>query len=308
MTIARVTAWPAPTLNWQAQLGTLVFGGNTQYRFREIEGLGTPAMRVSDTPKARAHGGMSGIDKLDIRQMIFHIMTRPTTSLMPALNSALRGAFAPTDGSDVGLTLVFPGWDTLLFIGRPRGAEYGIDLKSAWRQQSDVMARFFAMDPHIYSNTLQSATLNAPTAGPLAGLAFETVAYIGAVFETGSLHGATFGSGATPGGGSAGVVSAVNNGNASMAPVTTIYGPTNGASIVHGPTGAIISTTYNLLAGQWMEIDHELHSALLNSVSNQQATLTAPAEGWLLPPGTSDIHYLGDAGSFCTFQWRDAWF
>jgi len=309
VTLPIVTAWPVPALPWQFEVGGLVMGGigTTPYVLRKLDGLDLPAVRNSDVARPRAHGSFGGADRLAERHLVFELGVAPGGGdVMPTLLNALVAAWQTSD-VDVGLTLLYPNWGSLLFMGRPRRLSFPLKPEGAiGKYVEPVLAEFVALDARVYNAVLQFQTILPPSAGTLAGLAFATAAYAGAVFETGSTHGAGFGaSGGSTGAG--GVLMATNAGNAPTPPVTSIFGPTNGASIILGPTGEAMTIGLNLAAGQWLEIDHDTHSCLLNGVANYQFTLDSPPEGWLLPPGTSDVHYLGDPGSYCEFRFRDAW-
>ncbi len=319
MTVLRMTAWPVPATPGQAQVRSLVIGAGTPYALAGIEGLDLPAIHSSDAPRAGSNGSLGGLDTTPVRNLVFHMLIHadllaagPTKHL---LARDLKAAFSEAT-DDIGLTIQHPELGALLFLGRPRRCYFPVDMTAPWKHLDGVMAQFDALDPLIYSNTIQDAVLPYPTAGVQAGLPFNSALYVGATARPGPAPSGTnyqgFRFGAIGGGaGASGFATLTNNGSAPTAPVSTIYGPTVGPIVLEKvATGEVITLNMNLNAGDFLELDHDLHSAFLNGIANRQDVVDPSTAWWLLPPGPSLIHYRtvgASVGSSADIKWRDAW-
>lgn len=181
MAPARVQAWPVPAGAWQAQLRSLVFGQNTPYSFTDIDGLDLPMISDGDVERAGSDGMIGGIETTPSRDLIFDMLVHPDMLTGPAkaiLMQALKVAFAESS-DDVGLTLQHPDLGPLLFIGRPRKLSFKVDRTYPYLSQDAVLAMFRALDPLIYSGTLQDVTIPFGTAGTNAGVVANAAALLG---------------------------------------------------------------------------------------------------------------------------------
>jgi len=172
MAPARVQAWPVPAGAWQAQLRSLVIGMNTPYAFTGVDGLDLPPILDGDMERAETDGSFGGIETTAGRDLIFDMLIHPdmfTGASKAVLSQALKAAFAESS-DDLGLTLNHPDLGPLLFVGRPRRVSYKVDRQFGFKSQEGILALFRALDPLIYSATLNDITIPFGTAGTNAGV------------------------------------------------------------------------------------------------------------------------------------------
>lgn len=115
------------------------------------------------------------------------------------------------------------------------------------------------------------------------------------------------------GGGAAGFQQLSNAGTAPSAPVsriTAVGGPVTGPLYLERvESGEVIQLNLNLAAGDFIELDHDLHSVSLNGVANRADVVDSLSAWWVVPPGLSTIHYRTGgpgAGSVAEIKFRDA--
>lgn len=312
MTVPRVAIWTVPATAGQYQLGTLVMGKNTPYAVQQVEGLGLPDVRTVDATLEGQHGVQAGADTLDTRHVIFKFFIHPDQTGSPTkrqLRQSLLTAFNPVLSDDVGLTWLDPDLGGLLLIGRPRRTHFVDDHSGPWKIQDEVLAQFDGTDPLIYGGTLSTSTLPIATAGTNAGLTFargsgvQGVAFSRATGDKGVAFNASAG-------GASGYAYIVNNGNAAFQPVTRIYGPADTPILGRVESGEEIQVNAVLPSGDYIELDHRLHTALYNGVQNRIDLLATTTPWWVIQPGLNTIHYrsFGAAGgSSAQVNTRDAW-
>jgi hypothetical protein len=130
---------------WQAQLGSLVVGADTDYIFDgPITGLGVPAPRTSDLDLPT--GGTVGGRDLPARRSIgleVAIVGEDAAAVMDSV-AALNAAWAPTS-TDTYLDICLPGMGTVRWTGRPRGAD--LDLTDLHTGAARARLLFDALDP-----------------------------------------------------------------------------------------------------------------------------------------------------------------
>jgi hypothetical protein len=327
VTIARVAPYTVPAVVGQFVLGDpvsgdFVFGTGTSYLVQEIDGLDLPAFRAPDAPRAQHHGSFGGQDTAATRPITF-LMTaeqRVGDPSLATLLAALSTAFRPR-AADVPLSMLLPGGAfALLSLGRPRKCAWPVKAGfNSIRPATRVVAMFEGLDPLLYSAAVQDAVIPQANAGVNAGMSFGVLTgspnwplgeSFGVLTGTGAHPlGATFGSD-TPGGGTgSGFYTAVNLGNEPTAPVTTIYGPVDTPWIQLVETGQVIQVNIVLGSADFLELDHDLHTVMLNGVSNRQSALDPQTSWFLLPAGSSTVHYRAvgaGLGSSVDMKWRHA--
>lgn len=320
MTIARVAPYTIPAVDGQFQLDDFLFGPGTSYTIREVTGLDLPAIRSADAARSLHHGSFGSMDTSDVRDVGFVIMAeqRVGDPALAVILDAIGRAFRPRT-VDVPLTFRIPGAAfTMLSLGRPRNCNFTVKpgFNSA-KPGAEVVARFTGLDPLLYSADVVDALITAANAGIDAGLSFGVYTGagpypLGATFGvlTGiSPLGATFGSDSALGGAGSGFYTAVNLGNEPTAPVTTIYGPADTPWIQLVETGQVIQLNIVLGSSDVLELDHDQHTVYLNGVANRQSAVDLSTSWWVLPPGSSTIHFrtVGPgAGSAIDVKWRHA--
>lgn len=157
----------------------------------------------------------------------------------------------------------------------------------------DFQIPLVANDPRIYSVTLTNVEVTATTEGtsgfvfPLGfDLDFGEVSYAGQAIVT-------------------------NEGTADSPPVIRIYGPGINPTLVNVTTGKTVNLTYNLGAGEFLELDFATHQVLLNgNVNRYSAYDFDSSEWWMLQPGTNDVRMTFASftpGAKMELLYRSAW-
>ena len=102
-----------------------------------------------------------------------------------------------------------------------------------------------------------------------------------------------------------------NLGSAPASPVLRIDGPIVNPTIRNATTGEEIRLVYSLAAGEWLDIDGDVPTVLLNGQVDRYRAVQFPGtRWWQLRKGANDIRLL--AASFgspaaLTIAWRHAW-
>lgn len=105
-----------------------------------------------------------------------------------------------------------------------------------------------------------------------------------------------------------GVVAVRNDGNYAIGPRVVIYGPVEVPKVTHLGTGESLQLNMDLEVGEWMDIDFDRHTAMLNGVSSRRGYISG--KWFVLTPGDNTIafnspNYATDAE--IQVIWRDAW-
>lgn len=105
-----------------------------------------------------------------------------------------------------------------------------------------------------------------------------------------------------------GVLSIVNAGNAPAPAVVRIDGPAQRPVIRHEEQGLELLFDLILDAGQWLEVDLDKHTVMLNGQASRRGLMRGrwPA----IVPGTNTISWsslTADPSAAMTVSWRDAW-
>jgi hypothetical protein len=264
----------------------LLVGAGQELRIAEIRGLeDLPQYRTFDSPRTNADGMDFGTDLQSGRIIEVDCVGRPSDSAT-TLND-LRAALINQMGS---LRVDgMPGLPSLLLAGRVRRRRLPTNRELA----SGVIRPSFDFecpDPRLFA-------------------AVETVL----VASPGSAVGVGITPPLTPPlttGGSAvgGHVQAVNEGIADTHPTFRVAGPVTAFSLLNSTTGRKLTYLQALAAGEWVDIDMDARTVLLNGTASRRAYMAG--SWWSLPPGTSDVFYLpADAavGSLMTLRFRSAY-
>lgn len=282
------------TREHEFELRGLLMGPGGVWQVREIEGLGTPPFRTSDSPRPVQHGEFPGLDLLEGRTVRLSLLTEHADSaVLRDRADELTRAWAPADGDagerDVPLHIRPLGDRKEVVFGRPRRCtiRLEVDLFEAEILAADVEYR--AQDPRRYSATESSVSVSPPvtSAGRTYDLTFDR-AY---------------------GAGTSGTVTATNVGNFGTFPVWTIDGPLTNIDLENATVGKTVSIAISLAVGDMLEVDFQERTVLLNGTASRYNTLTSGASDWWeLTPGDNDLRLGADSGSgSATVTWRSAW-
>jgi hypothetical protein len=271
----------------QVELGGLLL--EDPYLVQRIEGLGRPEVRTSESLRTGRDGLVPGQRLLGGRTIPLELVVIGwnQTGFGSALD-ALRNLSAT---QDVELRLRLngiAGGNTVRTLVHIRRDE--IPLESEYTSYAVPAAlELRATDPRLYSDGLTTVTLLSTSV--TGGLSFPWTFPI------------TFG-----GAGNAGAGNIVNAGNF-LAPVSVeIHGPITKPRLRNETTNQEIFYNGDLAAGEWLAIDTEARTVLLQGTANRYWLLGA-TQWWGLVPGTNQIRFSGatSAGALAHITYRSAW-
>jgi hypothetical protein len=279
--------------DWQMEYGGVLFGDTTSYSIARIEGLlDTPELRSADRQRLRRHGLIPGDDFLNGRTITVALeVFGDSDATFATAVASLQGALIPCE-DEAALYFQVPGvagGEKRLLYCRPRKLSLPVDLDFFYRLPI-AMVQFFATDPLIYDGTEDSEVSTLPTAG--GGLEFPATAPF------------TFGAVST-----GGTINAVNSGTFHTSPTFRIDGPVTNPRIENVTTGQTLSFTGTVADGDYLEVDVDARTVLLNGTASRYSWIDADAEWWDLPPGTSEVTFRASTttAATLTMTWRSAW-
>lgn len=275
------------TDGWQLELRSLLMGFDTDYDLAELEGIGVPEVRVSDRPRPRAHGVEPGEDWAGARTIIatLDLLDEDDTALW-ALKNALKAAWRPRPTGVETLALRLGGV-TYLAYGRPRGCRF---TDAGPGLHTEAVCVFAATDPLLYSATETSVQLALATS--TGGLAFPFGFPLG--------FGSAFG----------GIVTLTNEGEAETLPHATFHGPLTNPRLESITAGRTVEFDLTVAAGDFLEVDFDARTVLLNGTASRYQTFRGTAaDWWALEPGDNEIRFAAGSGTgTCDLRFRSAWF
>lgn len=279
--------------DWQMEYGGVLFGDSSAFAIARIEGLlDTPELRSSDRQRLRRHGLIPGDDFLNGRTITvtFEVFGEDQATFNEAVER-FQGALVPCD-DEAPLYFRIPGvagGGKRLINCRPRRLSMPVDLDFFYRLPLATV-QFYATDPLIYEGTEQSAISTLPTAG--GGLEFDLT------FD------AVFGAVST-----GGTIAATNEGTFDTSPVFRIDGPVTNPRIENVTTGKVLSFTGTIPEGQYLLVDVDARTVLLNGTASRYSWIDRDAVWWDLPPGTNEVTFRASTTTEATLTmtWRSAW-
>lgn len=282
------------TQEHEFELRGLLMGPGGDWQVREIEGLGVPSLRTSDSSRPIQHGEFPGLDLLEGRTVRLGLLSENAdSSVLRDRADALTQAWAPADDEagdrDVPLHIRPVGDRKEVLFGRPRRCEVRLelDLFGADILMADVEYR--AQDPRRYSAVESSVSVSPPvtSAGRTYDLTFDR-AY---------------------GAGTSGTVAATNAGNFGTFPVWQLAGPLTNPDLENVTAGKTVSLAISIASGDTLEVGFQERTVLLNGTASRYNTVTSGASDWWeLAPGDNDLRLGADSGTgSATVTWRSAW-
>lgn len=263
------------------------------YHLDTVEGLlGSPQIRTTDLTRVARDGMVAGRDYYSGRTVTLTVnITAQDITVFGAAVAAFAEAFAAPAADEAPLSFTIPGVasSTAARLNvRPR--KMAIPLQTAYHQGVGTAAvELFATDPLIYSDAETSE--NIDLAQDPGGLEFDLV------FD------AVFG-----GGGSYGVATLTNSGNALAPAQIRINGPVTNPTVRNVTTDQSLAFTATIASGDYLDVDTAARTVLLNGTADRYSYLTTP-QWWGLQPGTNEIRYFADitSASTTTVTFRSAW-
>lgn len=278
-------------LDYQIAIGGLVMGPGTPYIIQSIDGFGTEDVRTTDVSRPYSHGEFYGLDFLPGRTLTISAIIRGVSPTDVVANiDALLVVWQPisADTSTVNvLTYKFPGQTMRQFNGRPRRAP--IDTSRIIGNNAPVVLEYKAADPRQYG---PANTVTVGVSTVTSGRAYPRT------------YPLTFG------GGISNAILAVNAGNFPTRPSARIVGPATNPSILNSNTGARVKFALTLAAGDFLDIDFDAKTIVLNGTASRYSTLTSDSTWWQLAPGLTTVQFAADTSSGATsltFTWASAW-
>lgn len=282
------------------------FGGNGSYNGLQW-GAGTellvsgwdgvddmPPIRSTDAVRSGEHGAFLGLDLLNERTVTLELILLPfdltpanATARYDQLIQLVAQAFAP---QAVDLPLVFSN-GTRQINCRPKKRAIPRELQ---RQSFSGVAtiELAAVDPRIYDANQQNLTARLPTSSGL-GTGFPIAFNLG------------FGGAVT-----GGYITVVNSGNFPTRPVITLQGPADNPQVTNLTTGQFIKLNLSLGVTDFIKLDLDVHSILLNGTASRRSAMSATSQWWELAPGTTQLRWTSDnyyPAALMTVQFRSAW-
>lgn len=279
------------TADTQVEFNGLRLDG--RYEIQSIEGLaGAPEVRTSDLPLAGRHGMYPGIDLLGGRVVTITVAVWAWTEAeFKDAVQALRTAFQPGAATETPLTFQLSGVGDGIVRINARARRLALPQTSVyWQQAAEAVIELFATDPRIYSDTLNTVTLTRETS--VAGHIWP---------QTWPMNwGGAVASGST-------IVT--NTGTFPAEMVLRFGGPVSDPGVENVTTGATLTFGIGLAAGEYLLVDTDARSVLLNGTASRYSTLLAGSTWPNLALGDNDIRFTAATATDAplTITWRSAW-
>lgn len=272
-------------------IGGLTLGPNTNYIIHSITGFGAPIGRTADAVRPRWHGETPGSDYLEGRTITIDMTIRGSSSADAVANlDALLAVWQPitTPATTVPLSYKFPGQAEREFHGRPRRIDAATD--RIITNSIPVVLEYRATDPLQYATTITSNSVGLITA------------------STGRTYPRTYN--LSYGGGTTASLTMTNSGTFATRPTFRITGPALNPVIENVTTGESLSFSIDIAASDYLDIDTDARTVLLNGTASRYSTLSTGSTFFDLNPGATQLRFRADtynatATLTCTFQ--SAW-
>lgn len=271
----------------------LILGADTDYVLKSWKGLGLQGMRTNRQPRPFAHGETAGPEYMSSKtvDVDLHIKATSAESVVSKVDAFVGGWYLDARGSQTygvmdKLHVKLPGQDQRFLYGRPQRSDADPDnFVNGW---CPAAGQFYASDPLWYSSALQSGVMNL------------SVAPSGRGFNKSFDYG--WGGTAT-----AGVLTAVNSGNAPTLPVFTLTGPLTNVTLLNETTGQSLTLTYTLGSGETLVVDFREATIKLGGTASRYSAKTG-GTFWEIAAGTNTLRFQAQSGSgTATIEWRHAW-
>lgn len=277
----------------RVDLGAIPLGGvdsaGVDWSLQELQGWDSAEVRSEYTDRESDHGAWASPVYLGSRPITLSgTVTAPDRLTLETALEQLRSAVSLGDTTLVVYELTAAKQATVRRSGKlliayvtDRIATYSVLVTAA--------------DPRRYSTTLQSATTGLPTS--TGGLTFPATFPISMSATT-----------------AAGQIIAINTGTFETRPLFTITGPVTAPSIsALYPDGTVrqLAFSQTLQSGDFLSIDTDAHTVILNSAVSRRRFMTVSA-GWPTIPAGSSVLFQFQSTAYnstatLTATWRSAW-
>lgn len=283
-----------PLAERQIQVRDLVMGPGTPYVVQETNPF-TMTVRANQTGiRPWRDGSWSGAEFREER--IFPLLIHAEAATYDAAGAMdllhqFTAAFAPVGpaADDVECRFVYGGREYLMF-GRPRSSEP--DIAMLYQGQWSVSAAFVALDGHIYSGIEHVVSIGLPQFTGGLAVPFTVPVLVPARL-------------------SEGITTLTNEGITDTALRLRIDGPVLEPRVVlKRPDGVVqtLSISAALDAGQWLDIDTDAETVVLNGVADRLGDTSGAFP--IAPPGTSVLRFFAaeyEPTAQLIARWRHAY-
>lgn len=275
--------------DWTISVGALTMGPATSYSIIGLEGLGSPDIRSTDSPRPQQHGDFRGYSTYASRTVTISVLVRGDGDATCFANyNALMAAWQLGGTADTQLTVQVPGRAAMALLGECR------------RVAADDLSRLktgtIAVTLEFYSeySSLFSAASNDVTVGIGTITTGRTYSYIFPM---------------SYGGGGAGIQTVNNAGNTEYAPLVKIYGPCTNPIVENITAGKAVSFSIVLGVGDVLWVDMDSRTVLLGGTASRRSALLPGSAFWTLGAGANQIRFTATSGpgSYAVVTARDAW-
>jgi hypothetical protein len=261
----------------------------TEWWLSALDGWnGTPDLRLSGVDRPQDHGQFDGPSYLGSR-----IITAAGTAISPDRATALLArdimSSVCSDPSQLyTLQVAEPGRPTRRCLVRLNAATKVSEVNEAG---FDWQLQLRAPDPRRYDDTETLITLTPPT-GAVGGITVPLTTPF--TISTSGL--------------STSSATATNAGTIATRPVITLYGPLVDPVIANLTAMRTLSFTLTLASGDYLEVDFDRRTVLLNGTASRTSALTSTAAWWELAPGGNDLAFTAGGGAgTAEIRFRSSW-
>jgi hypothetical protein len=281
------------TADWQMEYRGLALGDGSPYLITQVEGLlDLPGLTTADRQRLRRHGLIPGDDFANGRTVVISLEISDEAGVdFDTAVTALMAATAP--GSDE-QPLVFQipgvaGGGKRQLMARPRRRSLPIG-RDFYYKLPVAQIEFECTNPRILNRTLETATTSLPTAA--GGLNFNLT------------FNASFGATST-----SGLLNLTNQGTFDAPPQIRFDGPVTNPRVENLTQDKRLQLDITLAAGEFLLLDAEARTVLLNGTASRYNTLTTTSEWFDLQPGSNSLAFQASTPSSATItiSWRSAW-
>lgn len=277
----------------QLEYRGVTIGHGTDFPVVTVEGLDAPSIRASDRGVSRRHGQHPGDDFYEGRTvMISGYIRKRVPAEMSATRELVVAALGVGGKSEEPLRFQLPavaGGGARRIMCRPRRDRHVVD-RELIRGNSREVFQLHATDPRIYDDTESSDSVGLPAGG--AGLTWPLTWPLnwGAITESGT-------------------ITAVNAGNFDTGATIRVDGPVTNPRIENLTVGKTIEIDIVVATGDFLEIDTEENTVLLNGTASRYDNLTSTSQWWDLQPGSNEVRFRASTttAATLTLTWRSAW-
>lgn len=270
----------------------LVLGAGTDYEIVEIRGIDDLVeMRTSDIERPAEHGLFAGTDFAAGRTVEIDLEVTGTTDAAFRANVQALADKTVIQSAESPLVFRLPSLSSGLdrrINARPRRRVLPVNLDYFFRIAPARLA-FFAVDPRVYSDAETTLTTAAATSG--GGRTYARV------------YPLTYAAGGT-----GGTLVATNAGNFPTRPTLVVTGPCDTPKIENVTAGRHLQVAVVLASGDFLEIDTDARTVLLNGTASRYSSLSQDSSWWELAPGASSLKFTS-ASNVGTLEihFRSAW-